>query len=86
MLGLGLQLAHPPTILPGYSNHQPSSPFGSAARNGQAESVRFLPELGSDPNRCDPNMIARTPLATAATTNPETVKLLLEAGADPDHS
>ncbi len=60
--------------------------LGSAARSGYAESVRFLLELGSDPNRCNPDMIARTPLATAATTNPETVQLLLEAGADPDHS
>ena len=60
--------------------------LGSAARSGYTESVRFLLELGSDPNRCDPDMIARTPLATAATTNPETVKLLLDAGADPDHS
>lgn len=58
--------------------------LGAAARSGFADSVRYLLALGSDPNRCDPDMIAQSPLAAAATTNTETVKLLLDAGADPD--
>ena len=60
--------------------------LGSAVRNGQTDAVRYLLELGSDPNLSDPDLITYTPLSLAAQTNPEIVKLLLDAGADPDHA
>lgn len=61
------------------------TPLGAAVWLGHTEAARYLLEMGSDPNLCDPDQIAYTPLVHAA-RNPELVRLLLEAGADPDHS
>lgn len=64
------------------------TPLGAAAQAGKATTLRLLLEHGADPNGCDPDHFAYTPLKVAAGRSraAECVRLLLEYGADPDHA
>jgi uncharacterized protein len=61
------------------------TPVGLAAFFGQPEAVRYLVEHGADVHAVARNPMRVQPLhAATAARNVEAVRLLLEAGADPD--
>lgn len=64
--------------------HYGASALWLAASKGHLEVVRFLLEHGADPNNTD-GIWGNTPMSWAlATPNPDMLKALLAAGADPD--